>query len=297
VKKGIGIDIGGTKVSFGVLDENGELSYEYVAKSDTTNSQTMYDVVTTGIEKLMLDIGLTQTEVSFGIGVPGIVDSEKGIAIFQNNLPWKNFPIVDELKVSFPQVEMIKINNDVACAAMAEWGKQDLKSDESMVFLTVSTGIASPVVLSGNVVKGEGVAGEIGLLPVYAPYLDKIDRLELVASGTAIQKFGRQCYKNEEVTTKDVFDKYLLGDEQAVNIIRSVAHSLAHAIYSIGCLIDPTTVVLGGSVIMKNPFMPQLIQDELSKMTIPVQADFINRIKLSGYDNNAGLIGAALSIK
>ena len=295
MKSAIGIDIGGTKVAFGLLDNKQNLIYQLELKSDPTDRQRMYDVVVAGIKKLLEDNQLQEKEVAFGIGVPGIINMAGGIAIFQNNLPWENFPLIDELKKTFPKVTHIKMDNDVSCAAIAEWETLKLTKNDSMVFLTISTGVASPVIIGGKSVKGEGTAGEIGLLSIWCPFTKRLERLEEATSGTAIAKFGQQVYQNPKVTTKEVFERYGQQDASATEIIESVICSLAQAIYSIGCLIDPTKIVLGGSVIMKNPFLLERLKAELRKYVIPVQGHLVDALVMSKHDNNAGLIGAAIS--
>jgi len=295
MKKIIGIDIGGTKVAFGLLDDQNNLVDQLELRSNPSDSQLMYDVVVTGIKKILADNQLQEEAVAFGIGVPGIVDVEQGVAVFQNNLPWAEFPLVAELKNDFPAVTHISLDNDVSCAAKAEWQALGLGETDSMVFLTISTGIASPVIIGGKAVKGEGVAGEIGLMLVWHSLTKSLERLEEIASGPAIAKFGQQLYQNPKMTTKEVFECYDRHGEQAREIIDSAVFALAQAIYGIACLIDPTKIVLGGSVIMKNPSMLERLKTELGKMAIPVHAHIVDALVLSGYDNNAGLVGAAIN--
>ena len=296
MKKAIGIDIGGTKVAFGLLDEKQELVSQLELASNPTDRQLMYEVVESGIKKILEMNQIHEEDVSFGIGVPGVVDSEKGIAVFQSNLPWENFPLAEKLRETFPGVARIKLDNDVVQAAFAEWQALRLTKRDSLVFLTVSTGVASPILIGGNPVRGEGVSGEIGLLPVWNPIMNRLERLEEAASGVAIAAYGKKLYQDPEMTTKEVFERYWQKDAIAVEIVESIVCSLAHGIYGIGCLLDPTKIVLGGSVVLKNPFILDLLKAKLSEMIIPVQSHLIDSLVLSQYDNTAGLVGAALSV-
>lgn len=293
MKKIMGVDIGGTKIAIGLLNEENKLDYQLELASDTTDANTMYRVVQNGIKACLIDNHLMEKDVVLGIGVPGIIDVENGIAIYQNNLPWKNFPIISQLKKDFPKITQITMENDVTCAAIAEWKALKLAATDSMVFLTVSTGIASPVIIGGVPVKGMGTSGEIGLLPVKCPFKQQVERLEWAASGTAISEFAKISY-GIEMDGEEIFKCYHGRDEKAVEIIESVVVSLSHAIYSISCLIDPTKIVLGGSVIMKNPFLISLIKAQLAKEIIPVQQHILSALTLSKYDNNASLVGACL---
>lgn len=143
MKKLIGVDIGGTKVAVGLIDLSGAVLEELIVASDGRNREPMFEIVVDAIRSLLKKVGLAEEEIALGVGVPGIVDSKNGIAIFQNNLDWENFPIRDRLQAAFPKVDMIKIDNDVVHAGFAEWRASGLTKEDSLVFLTISTGIAS----------------------------------------------------------------------------------------------------------------------------------------------------------
>ena len=88
MKKAIGIDIGGTKIAAGIITEKGELLKRTEVKSDPSDREKMFSRVVEAVELLLMESSLSITDIAgIGVGVPGKVDREKRIAVFQNNLP------------------------------------------------------------------------------------------------------------------------------------------------------------------------------------------------------------------
>ncbi|MFC7055502.1 ROK family protein [Enterococcus alcedinis] len=244
----------------------------------------------------MKKVGLAEEEIALGVGVPGIVDSKNGIAIFQNNLDWENFPIRDRLQAAFPKVDMIKIDNDVVHAGFAEWRASGLTKEDSLVFLTISTGIASPIFEGGVPIRGRGLAGEVGLVPVRTANGTKTERLEFVASGSALEAKAQARYVDATMTSARLFEQYLQNEARAVELIDDFLDSLTHGVYIITSLINPTQIVLGGSVLMRNPYLLPLLKERLLNEMLPVQQESVAALVLSQYENNASLVGAGLSV-
>ena len=96
-----------------------------------------------------------------GVGVPGKVDREKGVAVMQNNLPWRHFPLADRIREEIPVP--VVLDNDVCMAAHGEWMKRGGSVEETFVYFTISTGIACCTIHRGRILRGAGFSGEIGL--------------------------------------------------------------------------------------------------------------------------------------
>ncbi|GAA0591537.1 glucokinase [Virgibacillus siamensis] len=291
----IGIDIGGTKTASGIVNENGDLIQKEVVPSDTSDKESMFSQVATCVEKLMNHSSIPVEEIfGIGAGVPGKVDRENGIAVFQNNLPWKNFPFVERLQDIFGFERMV-IDNDVYMAAFAEWKKADLSAEEFFVYITVSTGISSSIIQGGEFLRGAGFAGEIGLIPVP---LEKTgwERLEKVAAGPALTKRAQKLYQSDRVTAKDVFTAFYRGDAVAEKLVDDVAASIAHGVYTINSLIDPHKLVFGGSVITHNPVLLKIIRQKLTPYAIEEQMHILNAMEVSQLGSDQGVIGAGLSV-
>jgi glucokinase len=285
MKKAIGIDIGGTKIAVGIISESGELLYRSEVKSDPSDRENMFKQVVTAVEQVLDGTSVSEIE-GIGVGVPGKVDRENGIAVFQNNLPWQQFPIAARLREQFG-AKPITIDNDVYMAAFAEWKAAQGKRNETFVYVTISTGISCSIIHNGSFFRGAGFAGELGLIPVLSK--EGNERLEEVSAGPGIQKIAG-------IPTKDVFTGYLNGSQEHQSIIDEVTGHLAQGLYYISCLLDPHKMVFGGSVIVNNPFLLELIKGKLKIYQIPEQQHLLDQMSISTLAQNNGLVGAGLRV-
>lgn len=291
----IGVDVGGTKVAAVVIDQNFHILNRVELKSDTSHSEKMFAQVTKSINKV-----LEKSEISFrdirgmGIGVPGKVDIKNGIAIYQNNLPWDNFNIVDRLQ-EYYKLKNIYMDNDVHVATLAEWKASNLKEEDTLVYITISTGISCAIIHRGNFIRGAGFAGEIGFSYVTDQFFsDPLNRLESVASGPAIESKAQKIFNDQYIATKDVFKKYSHGCTKASEIIHGISRSLAQSVYSIICLLDPHKIIFGGGVINNNPYLLDLIKSYLGRYLISEQERSLQHMHVSHFKENAGVIGAGI---
>ncbi len=291
----LGVDIGGTKIAAVLMNRNGDIQQRSEVASDPSDKERMFSQVTKSIEIVLEKSNVIISEISgIGIGVPGKIDRENGIAIYQNNLPWKNFPIVSRLQKYF-SIKKVVMDNDVYMAAFAEWRLSDSNKDNTFVYITVSTGISCSIIHRGEFLRGNGFAGEIGLFPVSAKSSAiGIERLEKIASGPAIKKLAEQRISNPDLTTEDFFKKYMDSNPVAKVLMEEVTDSLAHGLYSIICLLDPHKVVFGGGVINNNPFLLELIKESLTRYLIPQQLHSLEVLSVSALKGNSGVYGAGL---
>lgn len=292
----IGLDIGGTKVAAGIISEDGRIVHQTEVKSDVQDSESMYGSVKKALENLMEETSVSWEEIEgMGAGVPGKVDIEKGIAVFQNNIPWPDFPVAERLRQDFPINEVV-LDNDVYMAAFSEWRAADMKEEELFSYITISTGISSSSIQNGSYLRGAGFAGELGQAPVASPFESEHTTLERAVAGPAIEKAGRKQYRDEGMTTKDVFQKYQEGDQIAQEIIEQAAATLAEGVYMLVTLLDPHQITFGGSMATYNPFFIDLVKVKMEKWLLPDQRHILSGIQMSHYENRSGLVGAGLRV-
>lgn len=291
--KSIAVDIGGTKVAVGVVNENSEVLWEEKAPSDPQDAEKMFGIVADLIHRAIDENQLTGDDLRIGCGVPGLVDRKNGIAVFQNNLNWSNFPIKERLQSAFPEVKTIAIDNDVYQAAFAEWHPANLGEEDVLVFLTASTGISAAILKGGEFIRGCGFAGEVGMLPVKKVGEDWV-RVEQALGGNNLSQTVSQAWQ-ETVTTKEIFERYYQNDEAAVAVVNEWLDTFAMTIYQLICIFDPQKLVLGGSVIKLNEkLLPELLK-RVEALMLDIQKEALQRIAVTEFDNNAGLIGAGMS--
>ncbi|WP_182200944.1 ROK family protein [Paraliobacillus salinarum] len=295
MKYAIGIDIGGTKIAAGIVNEKGDLIQSEMVESNPSDREKMFEQVINCVHQLLNHCSIPKQEIyGIGVGVPGKVDIENGIAVFQNNLPWTNFPLVERLREALG-IDNIVIDNDVYMAAYAEWAEAKVKDDELFAYITISTGISSSFIKGGKFIRGAGFAGELGLIPTHAPGHDQpIERLEKFAAGPALQTKARKAFQDESILPKDIFAKYEDGNATARDLIDDMVTSFAHGIYMINSLLDPHKIVLGGSIATKNPVLLSIIKQKLENHLIEEQKHILNEIYISHLGSDQGMIGAGL---
>ncbi|MGN5648771.1 ROK family protein [Bacillus sp. Brlt_9] len=294
MKKAVGIDIGGTKIAAGVISDTGKLLEHAEIKSDPSDREKMFDRVVEAVEQVLKKSSISIANIEgIGVGVPGKVDREKGIAVFQNNLPWGQFPISVRLQEQFG-IQRITIDNDVYMAAYAEWRAAYVKRNETFVYVTISTGISCSIIHKGSFFRGAGFAGELGLIPVLTKGGN--ERLEKIAAGPGIQRIAERDLQVDAISTKDVFASYINEVPEYQSIINEVTDYLAQGLYKISCLLDPHKMVLGGSVIVKNPFLLELIRAKLKSYQLPEQQHLLEQMSISTLAQNNGVVGAGLRV-
>ncbi|MFZ7945211.1 ROK family protein [Neobacillus sp. 19] len=297
MKKAIGIDIGGTKVAAGIISESGELLKRAEVKSDASDREKMFASVVEAVEQLLRDSSFSIADMAgIGVGVPGKVDRENGIAVFQNNLPWADFPVKARLQEQFG-LERIMLDNDVYMAAFAEWKTAGGDCEETFVYMTISTGISCSIIHNGSFLRGAGFAGELGLFPILSNAAGrKLERLEKAAAGPAIEKLAAETLQVGNLSTKDVFDRYFAGVEEYQPIIDEVTDNWAQGLYAISCLVDPHKLVFGGSVIANNPGLLEIVKEKLKNYQITEQQHLLDYMSISTLKQDNGVVGAGLRV-
>lgn len=294
MKQAIGIDIGGTKIAAAIITKSGELLKRAEVKSDPSDREKMFDQVVEAVEQVLEKSSFSWSEIEgIGVGVPGKVDREKGIAVFQNNLPWEQFPIKARFQEKFG-IDQVTIDNDVYMAAFAEWKAAKVKRAETFVYVTISTGISCSIIHKGSFFRGAGFAGELGLIPVLSKGAN--ERLEKIAAGPGIQKLAEMGLKVDTISAKDVFAGYLNGEQKYQLFIDELTDHLAQGLYAISCLLDPHKMVFGGSVIVNNPYLLALVKGKLKIYQLPEQQHILDQMSISTLMQDNGVIGAGLRV-
>ncbi|MEK4427205.1 ROK family protein [Solibacillus sp. FSL K6-1523] len=279
-------DIGGTKLALAIskVEEPAKLVKQIEVKSPQ-QSDALFQAMIDGFQG-MLENELGEVS-KVAVGLPGVLDIEKGMVIYQQNLPWRDFPLVAKLQAQYPNAE-VKMETDMTTAANGEYKIRHFQK-ETMIYLTVSTGIACCTIHAGEMLRGAGIPGEVGFsLTRDGEYL------EWIGSGPALQKMV-QDKTGDDVTLEQFFKRYYENDARIMPIIQTWQEEIAHKIHTFLMLLDPHAVVLGGGVMNHHPQMVQEIAEKVDAyFTLPFFEHKKGRIQASINKGNAGLIGAAL---
>ncbi|MEP6596876.1 MAG: ROK family protein, partial [Ginsengibacter sp.] len=221
---------------------------------------------------------INKSVTAIGIGIPGLVDIENGIVFDVVNIPsWKEVPLKNRMEDRY-QIP-IHINNDANCFALGEFYFGKGKGCNSMVGLTIGTGLGSGLILNKKLYAGKNCgAGEFGMID----YSDKY--LEYYASG---QYFTNVYQTDGEV----VFKRASEGDGKALKMYEEMGAHLGNAIKTILYALDVELIIFGGSVRYAYPYFSKSMWQQME--TFAFQKSVKNlRIEISEL-KNSGILGAA----
>src|SRR5699024_3747633 len=221
--------------------------------------------------------------------VPGQVDVEQGISIYANNLPWRHFPLKEKLQGIYED-QVIVFEHDVIAAAYGEWAVRDFPA-ELFLYKTVSTGICASIINHGEVVRGTGTAGEVGLIP-----MDGTKSFEDVASGPAMER-GVQAI-DASLDLEAGFAAWENGNEALDAFFNDRAFDLARGIYTLLSVFDSHRIVLGGGVLNNQKKFFDLVMEKFTSLCIhPFQENWAERIEHSQLEGKLGFYCDAMQTK
>ena len=287
----IGVDVGGTKIAVGVL-RGEDLLDRHVQPTPETGWPAVLDAIAAQIMALQL---VHPDAVAVGIGVPGPLTADRrGVKFAPNIYGFTDVPLVAGLHERTGQT--VVLENDAKAAALAEASLGAARGTGSSVYVTVSTGIGSGIVIGGRIWRGHnGVAGEFGHVtvlpggPVSGAGLD--GALEAVASGTAIARDASYAL-NREVSTAEAFALAQTGNPHARRVVEQAMKHIGVAIADIQKLLDPEVFVIGGGVAAVGDYFFAGVDRAAQEYGAAFAPVIIRRAQLAA---DAGVIGAALS--
>ena len=308
----IGIDLGGTGIKAGVVDEKGKILGKATCPTEPERGygaviQDMAALAYKAVEKS----GHTINEIkSIGIGLPGVLDPRTGRVPFCTNLRWHDVPVIEEMHkyTDLP----VYVDNDATVAGLAESVAGVSAGMQNSVFITLGTGVGGGVVLGGKVFSGShGVASEIGhmITVVDGEQCTCGNRgcWERYASATALIREGRRmCGDNPDtelykavngditaITAKHVIDLAKAGDPDCSRLFDRYVYHLCVGLANLINVYDPEIIVLGGGVSHAGEFLLTAVNAKLPGMVFYKDMPFA-RVALAKLTNDAGIIGAAM---
>lgn len=305
----IGIDLGGTFIKGGIVDDLGKIivSDKIPTESDL-GSQRVAENIAKLCEMLLENSHMTKSDVvGIGMGVPGMIDSESGEVIYANNLGWRNFFVgnaVEEL-VGLP----VKIANDANVAALGETEFGAGKSYKNTVMLTLGTGVGGGIIINGRLFEGNRSAGaELGHSVIVVGgepcTCGRRGCLEAYASATAIIRDAKRAMNNnpdskmweigsiDKVDGKTAFD-FADADDSAKAVVKNYIEKLGTGITNIANVFRPEAIILGGGVCAQGDALTVPLREYLEREIYAGDEGPRVEIILAELGNSAGLVGAA----
>jgi glucokinase len=315
MNKFIGVDLGGTLLKAAVVDtEGGTVSG---LKRVETRARAGHDAVIERMAELIgsviEDSGVSTSQIGgIGIGVPGVLDLDKGEVVFLPNLPgkWPNVPLRQKIEASIGLPTYLI--NDVRSMTLAEWTFGAGRGADTIACFAIGTGIGGGLVINGQLHLGiNGTAGELGhqIIDLNGPKCGCGSRgcLEAFASGPAIVAMGIKAivqglttdigaladYDLNKVTPKLIHDAAMQGDEIANDIFERAGFYIGIAVASTLAAVGPSKIVIGGGVAQAGDLLLEPIRQTVRErfFIVPTKEYEIVQAALGA---DAGLIGAAL---
>lgn len=316
----VGVDLGGTNIVVGLLPiEGGEvLGLRSLPTDPQRGAKFVVDRIVSMVEAAIGEVlsahGGVRSEVAgVGIGSPGPLDRKTGTVINTPNLGWRNFPLRDLIAnaVNLPAT----LDNDANCATYGEWWLGAGRGTETLVGLTLGTGIGGGVVLKGEIFHGcSDVAGEIGHMTIDSNgrrcKCGNYGCLEQYASGPAIAlravegiEAGAETIlvdmvggKLEEITAATVYEATVQGDAYADEVMKETAKFLGAGVASIINILNPEMIVIAGGVTRAGEHLFEPLRAEVRRRAFR-SAQECCRIVSAQLPGTAGLVGAAAVFK
>ncbi len=288
----IGVDLGGTNLRVAMADENGQLCH--VLKTDTPAAAGPEAIVRC-ISEQVQRLPDWQIADSIGIGAPGGADIKRGTILMASNLPGMDgYPLVNMLKELLHKP--IYLENDANAACLGEALAGAGKGFDSMVYLTISTGIGGGIYDHGRLLRGgRGFAGEFGCISVN-PCYDSRNQLppgavESEASGTVLIEKASALLGRKVAHAGEVFSQAAAGNAAMQKIADDFVLHIAVTLSNLACVLDPQLFVLGGGVMNSSDLFLSSLQQRFRDMVHEIYKDI--PIRMSAL-SDAGLIGAAM---
>lgn len=289
--KVIGVDIGGTNIRVGLINSDFHLlRKESALSSDFKNPFEFFEQIRMMIDRI--DVNREATKIGMALPVPW----KDGMEKFSDatNLPFLESTSVNEIKAYFSEYELY-FENDVNVIALLESGFGASKNYKHSIYITVSTGIGSGMVLNNSIFHGtNGYAGEIGSMIISDINKNHFSlyngTLESLCSGKSLEEESIKLY-GKGATAKLLFEQYLNGDVNAFDVVEAWVDYFSSAIASLMQTIDPEVFVLGGSVIYHNQWLIEKVIERTQNKVFNQLKDKV-KIVISKFGPDAGMIGA-----
>lgn len=307
----LGIDLGGTNVKSGVVDDAGH-SYSSVsmktqaALGPEVGLETLAEVARRAVKASGLD---WKDIVAVGLGSPGTMDIEAGLLLDPPNLPgWTNLPIRQRLADMLDKPTVLQ--NDANAAAYGEYWAGAGRDSQSMGLFTLGTGIGCGIIDHGRIIVGRHSNGaECGHMIIQMENARQCScgaygHLEAYASATALVKRAAEALDegtpsrlhevraNGQLTSRTIAEAAEAGDTLARRLMRETARYLAVGAVNLMNTIDPDMILFGGGMIAAGTTLLNDIRGDIQSLAFPIPAASIV-IEYAALGGDAGYIGAA----
>lgn len=314
----IGIDLGGTNIAAGVVDENHKIIKKM---SVPTGAARPADVITADIAKLCVDVAaaasLSIDDIEYiGIATPGSAKCDTGEILYANNLPFVKYNMAEKLSEMLGKNKKVYIENDANAAAKAESVAGAAKGSDISVMITLGTGVGGGIIINGKVYCGFNFAGaELGHIVIEKGGREcscgRKGCWETYSSATGLIRTtrekleecraeGRKTVMEEiiggdlsRVSGRTAFTALRKGDKVASEVVEEYVSYLVCGLVNIINIFQPNVLSIGGGISGEGDYLLNMLYDKVFAETYSRGDTPQCVLKIAELGNDAGIIGAA----
>lgn len=305
----IGIDIGGTNTVFGVVDKRGHIINQGSIKTASYHEINDYvNNLAKGLQNIIDQVGGSENIKGIGVGAPN-GNYFTGCIEFAPNLPWKGvIPLAQMIadKLNIP----VALTNDANAAAIGEMTYGAARGMKDFIVITLGTGVGSGIVVNGQLVYGhDGFAGELGHTTIRRDGrlcgCGRKGCLETYSSATGVARSAREFLetskepsllrnmKPEDITSKDVFDAAMQGDEIAKVIFQFTGQLLGEAFANFVAFSSPEAIILFGGLTKSGKLIFDPIRKYMEENMLGIYRNKIKLLMSELKESDAAVLGAS----
>ncbi len=309
----LGIDLGGTNIAAGIVDEQGNILCKKSVKTNLPKPETY-------LEKDIFDLCFSLCEengynlhkdiTAVGIGTPGSVDGKRGIVWSNVNFGYTNWTLKENLSKLF--TAPVFIENDANAAVIAEVVAGSAKGCKNAMVVTLGTGVGGGAYVNGEIYAGHNYAGlEVGHIVIEMDgrqcNCGRKGCFERYASASALTRdtqtameanphteMWKICPELDKVNAKTAFDAFKSGDAVATIVVNNYIRYLATGLVNLINIFQPEVLCLGGGVSNEKEFLLELLKPYIDSEDFARNAEDRTKIVIAKFRNDAGIIGAAM---
>jgi glucokinase len=296
----VGIDLGATRIKIGIVDENGRVIQR--REIDTPLNAKRIELIGSiinNVKEIIRESSLKKSSIlGVGIGVPGPVDSERGIVrYFPNIKGWERVPLKSILQRKLGL--KVSVDNDVNAMSVGEWTFGAGKGCLNLICLTLGTGVGGGIIINGEIYRGSTLcAGEIGHIPIN----EKGPRCNCRGIACLERYIGNRYTLDRakgsfgsNITLERLSSLARKGNKDALRIWKDVAVKLGTALTGIVNLLNPDRIIIGGGVSKAGVLVLRPLRKEILRRAMKDQAAHVKIVRAK-LGNDAGIIGASLLV-
>ncbi len=310
----LGVDLGGTNIAVGIVDESNQIIARASRKTALENAEQVADAIAETVRAALQNADLTLNDVPWvGVGSPGTVNRDTGIIEFANNLPFRNTPMVQMLSDRLDGKNII-MENDANAAAFGEYMAGALKGAKDAVAITLGTGVGGGVIIDGKIYAGSNFAGtELGHTVIVVGgrpcTCGRNGCWETYASATGLIKTTKEYMADapkdsplwtivegdiDRVNGRTAFDAMRKGDPIGKKIVDEYILYLSEGIVDMINIFQPDILCIGGGISNERDTLLDPVREFVAKHQYAMNSAKKTVVCRAELGNDAGIIGAAL---